>query len=173
MPILLLIFMSLTSFASASDCGAVKSEWLKCSAASDCVVVSNPCGQPKASANKKFADDVLKVNKCLGATISCLAWDEKRDGKLVSNCVEGHCVAIEIPKSPQAECEKGGGRWEGSISGRGRLTGCNLPTKDAGKICSKGEDCESVCLNEGKCYGWKMFKGCGLFKGQKQSFCIE
>lgn len=72
-----------------------------------------------------------------------------------------------------ASCEKKGGRWEGRETGRGRLTGCNLPTKDGGKACEKGNDCESVCLSEGKCHGWQKYKGCGHFRGHESMMCVD
>ena len=71
------------------------------------------------------------------------------------------------------KCELAGGRWEGTIEGRGRLTGCSMPTKDAGKACKSGEDCESVCLMDGTCYGWNQYKGCANYKGHDSAMCIE
>jgi hypothetical protein len=56
-----------------------------------------------------------------------------------------------IPEDEQcintaAQCESKGGVWLGSISGRGRDSGCDLPTKDAGRKCSDGSQCESICV---------------------------
>jgi hypothetical protein len=73
----------------------------------------------------------------------------------------------------RAACEKTGGRWEGTVEGRGRLTGCNLKTKDAGKACKTAEDCESVCLKSGLCYGWKYYKGCAHFKNHQGIICVD
>ncbi len=44
----------------------------------------------------------------------------------------------------QAECEVAGGVW----ARRGLLATelCDLPTADAGKPCTKHDDCESVCI---------------------------
>lgn len=165
--------MTVSSFASDSGCGSIPTQWVKCVSAKDCLMISDTCGWPKAAVNKEFAKNAQKVNSCLGATFSCPTWDEKRDGQWVPACVKENCVAVAASNSPAADCEKKGGHWEGGISGRGRLTGCNMPTKDAGKPCTKGEDCESVCSLDGKCYGWQMFKGCALFKGHAQSMCME
>lgn len=177
MPILFLVLMTFSisnsSYANESTCGSIKPQWLECAAAKDCVVISDPCGWPKAAANKKFAEAAQKVNQCAGAVMSCPAWEEKRDGKWIADCKKQVCAVAGAPHSPQAECESKGGRWEGSISGRGRLTGCNMPTKDSGKACAKAEDCESVCTLDKKCYGWQMFKGCAFFKGHDQSMCVE
>ena len=82
-------------------------------------------------------------------------------------------MAFAADTKLKSECEQRGGRWEGTQNGRGRLTGCNLPTKDAGKSCSVGEDCESVCLKDGKCYGWSQYKGCAHFKGHKGLMCVD
>jgi len=46
----------------------------------------------------------------------------------------------------KASCVQAGGKWEGHIIGRGRLWGCNLPTKDGGKVCKTSSDCESACV---------------------------
>lgn len=73
----------------------------------------------------------------------------------------------------KTDCNARGGRWEGVESGRGRLTGCNLPTSDAGKKCSRAEDCQSVCLKDGTCHGWSLFKGCARFHGREGIQCIE
>jgi len=82
----------------------------------------------------------------------------------------------------EAECKDRGGHWAGDISGRGRLTGCVLATKDAGKKCTDSSECESVCLsrtkslNDGRCYEWNAFKGCGILvveKGKRTVICID
>jgi hypothetical protein len=44
------------------------------------------------------------------------------------------------------DCKSKGGDWYGHVRGRGRNTGCNLPTTDAGKPCVSGEDCEGTCI---------------------------
>jgi len=104
---------------------------------------------------------------------------ERCDGEpaTYNHCTLADCsveIAGDVVKTDaaQSDCEKRGGRWQGTISGRGRLTGCNMPTKDGGKACTRGEDCESVCV-DGKCYGYKMFKGCAMWKGQDQMMCFE
>ncbi len=80
----------------------------------------------------------------------------------------------EQSSDPEVEaCEKSGGRWEGHEMGRGRLTGCNKPTKDGGKACTTGNDCESVCLENGKCHGWQKYKGCGSYRGHEGRICVD
>jgi hypothetical protein len=78
-----------------------------------------------------------------------------------------------VVSKEEIACKQKGGRWEGSISGRGRLHGCNMPTHDAGKACHSADDCESVCLTDEVCSGWTMYKGCGFFKGYKTAMCFE
>jgi hypothetical protein len=71
----------------------------------------------------------------------------------------------------EAACVARGGRWMGRVSGRGRMTGCNLPTHDAGKACSDKADCEGPCVHR-KCHGWHDYRGCGVYiKGKAQ--CID
>ncbi len=49
----------------------------------------------------------------------------------------------------QAECEAKGGFWMGSQGGRGVTTGCDLPTRDAGKPCNDSSQCEGRCIPKG------------------------
>lgn len=44
------------------------------------------------------------------------------------------------------DCQSKGGIWYGHVWGRGRDTGCNLPTKDAGKPCTSKNQCEGTCI---------------------------
>jgi len=46
----------------------------------------------------------------------------------------------------QAKCQEKGGAWRGSVSGRGRDIGCDLPTKDAGRKCADSSQCETICV---------------------------
>jgi hypothetical protein len=72
----------------------------------------------------------------------------------------------------QAKCEQKGGVWLGSVSGRGRSIGCDLPTKDAGKTCSDSSQCESLCVARDlsntncNCYGRTIVP-----KGQQPDTC--
>jgi len=80
--------------------------------------------------------------------------------------------------SDRESCEALGGQW-------GRLglapeEECNLPTSDAGKVCSDWDDCEGACIaelsqddldnapevvvyTEGKCSAWRIIVGCHAF----------
>ena len=71
------------------------------------------------------------------------------------------------------ECKAKGGKWGGTQHGRGQIPGCNMPTKDAGKECKTGDDCESVCLRDHKCYGWQQYRGCAFFKGHDGLICVD
>jgi hypothetical protein len=83
---------------------------------------------------------------------------------------------IDIPKD-QAACEAQGGKW-GRI-GLAPRDECNLPTSDAGQICSDSSQCEGACvadlsradydrvaknkviiLSTGKCTPWRIVVGC-------------
>jgi hypothetical protein len=62
--------------------------------------------------------------------------------------------------SSKESCEQQGGTW--GRFGLMEIDQCDLPTKDANKICSDTSECESVCFTEdsiprgssarGKCY---------------------
>ncbi|MFN7224723.1 MAG: hypothetical protein ACK4MS_11945 [Paracoccaceae bacterium] len=45
-------------------------------------------------------------------------------------------------------CEKRGGRW--SVAGGGSAAFCQIPTKDAGKSCTKSNDCSGYCLEKSR-----------------------
>jgi len=76
-------------------------------------------------------------------------------------------------------CEAQGGIWAGTIQGRGRITGCNLPTKDGSKECNSSDECESVCLEDttssqrGKCHQWLKYKGCGIITADGRVLCLD
>jgi hypothetical protein len=67
----------------------------------------------------------------------------------------------------KAACEKAGGKWQ--VKGDTPIVkyGCNMPTSDAGKVCSDRSDCQTICLAPtgtrmgskatGKCWGWTFF----------------
>lgn len=52
------------------------------------------------------------------------------------------------PTAPtnKTDCEAAGGKWGGVGIFPAKV--CNLPTKDAGKICSDGSECEGDCIAE-------------------------
>lgn len=82
---------------------------------------------------------------------------------------------ISVPKDKES-CLAKGGVWK--KLGPRPIEECNLPTKDAGKICSNGSECESICQAEisreqlqkgmrgqmfktkGKCSSWVKILGC-------------
>ena len=108
-------------------------------------------------------------------------------------CGAAYDPSPDVPPAPQEiidteeECVAAGGWWHGTIEGRGRLTGCTLPTKDAGKPCATSSDCESVCLEAfgeekdpsapGRCFGWSQYKGCHIVDtnpdGSPKIICVE
>ena len=99
---------------------------------------------------------------------------------------------IDIPKDPAA-CEAQGGKW--SRIGLAPRESCNLPTSDAGQVCSDSSQCESTCLadlsradqdrirkdkavieTQGKCAPWQIVVGClGVVTDGKvnQILCID
>ena len=98
-------------------------------------------------------------------------------------------LAAVQPKSKEA-CEAMGGSW-GRV-GLNPEEVCNLPTSDAGKICSGSSECEGSCIADlssedyqkaqhenlytnGKCTRWKMTVGCLAFveDGEVQNICVD
>ena len=177
--LLLLACLFATPLAFANPCGTKEANWLLCERAEQCDLVRNECGGSIA-VNKANLAKAKQYFTCMAPRVNC-AFSGKQEGKkiAVTDCIAGECV-LKSTKSTEAEksseetaCEKAGGRWMGSTVGRGQLTGCNLPTKDGGKPCQRGEDCESVCLTDNTCYGWQMYKGCGYFRGHQGAICVD
>ncbi len=46
------------------------------------------------------------------------------------------------------KCEAKGGSWGGTLKGRGRFLGCELPTADAGTPCTNKSQCQGACIPE-------------------------
>ncbi len=66
----------------------------------------------------------------------------------------------ECLSTVKAACQAAGGIWTGQIIGRGRLWGCNFPTKDGGKPCKTKNDCQVACIPNKEmtacaCYGYR------------------
>ena len=72
---------------------------------------------------------------------------------------------------PERECKARGGQWAGTESGRGRITGCILPTKDKGKPCNDSKDCEGPCVHY-KCWESSDYRGCGFIREGKE-ICVD
>ncbi|MDI1226410.1 MAG: hypothetical protein PSY14_01845 [bacterium] len=72
-------------------------------------------------------DETLK--KSLNAIPAC-----KNNTCVIEPAQKSASQELDEESSSRAECEKNNGRWEGTVKGKGRLTGCNMPTKDGGKI---------------------------------------
>lgn len=88
----------------------------------------------------------------------------------------GGNVSVAIPPSSpeEAACRKEGGSW--SKVGKGGRA-CLKATRDSGKSCSSGRDCEGLCLaRSGTCAPLKPMFGCNeIFQddGQKVTLCID
>lgn len=85
-------------------------------------------------------------------------------------------VSVAIPPSSpeEAACRKEGGSW--SKVGKGGRA-CLKATRDSGKSCSSGRECEGLCLaRSGTCAPLKPMFGCNeIFQddGQKVTLCID
>jgi hypothetical protein len=89
----------------------------------------------------------------------------------VAAAYAGGAPADDVP-TDRAACEARGGKW-GPV-GMVPLPSCNLPAKDAGKICRDDGECEGDCLAEltdeqkrhlpvettGRCSAWRRNPGC-------------
>jgi hypothetical protein len=99
-------------------------------------------------------------------------------------------LKFTVPKD-KTGCENAGGVWK--KPGPRPKEECNLPTKDAGKICDGSHECEGVCLAEltseqlrqgmsgkmfktlGKCSGFIKVFGCRayVYQGWAQVVCAD
>jgi hypothetical protein len=99
-------------------------------------------------------------------------------------------LKFSVPKDKE-NCEKVGGVWK--KMGPRPFEECNIPTKDAGKVCSGSNQCEGVCLadlnsedigkgmrgklfkTQGKCSYYIKVMGCRayVFAGWAQVVCAD
>lgn len=83
--------------------------------------------------------------------------------------------APAVAKSPeQIACEKKKGSW--AKAGKAGFA-CIFPTRDSGKACRKGADCEGLCLaRSGTCAPIKPLFGCNEIlddMGRRMSLCVD
>lgn len=88
---------------------------------------------------------------------------------------KGDVTVVMPPTSPEeAACRKEGGSW--AKVGKGGRT-CLKSTRDSGKSCSSGTQCEGLCLaRSGTCAPLKPMFGCNeIFQddGQRVTLCID
>ena len=81
-----------------------------------------------------------------------------------------------VAKSPsQIACEEDGGIWARAGSGGGMA--CVRPTRDAGKQCSRKDDCQGECLARSRtCAPVQPLFGCNavlMDNGAEVNLCIE
>lgn len=84
---------------------------------------------------------------------------------LVIPLLLGASCTSNVKIDDKASCEKIGGKWGTWSDHPDAVSKCNLPTSDAGKICTDSDQCQSYCQAEegteigsqvsGKCYGWE------------------
>src|SRR4051812_2862721 len=91
-----------------------KLEWLTCQKNSDCTVTSQSC-RPLAI-NKKF-ERIFKQSQKLSNS-NCRPIQEAKP----TTCSQSVCVIDSPDAKLEAECLTKGGKWEGTVRGRGRLT---------------------------------------------------
>ena len=78
----------------------------------------------------------------------------------------------DLPPAPTTReaCLAAGGQWD-DVSGRGHITGCNLPTNDGGKSCTDSSQCEGLCRN-GRCTDHRHARGCGILRDGRR-LCLD
>jgi len=113
---------------------------------------------------QKLADDNLIIQaNCVGRWV-----------------IEDNECKWECTPTTKEGCIEKGGYW-GTI-GPDPEEGCNLPTRDANKVCTDGPQCESnSCIGEdedstsGKCAGAMIVVGCNLefFDGKASLICRD
>jgi hypothetical protein len=119
-------------------------------------------------------------------------WSTNTQAQATPTVLRHPTKIIEMPKD-QSTCLAAGGKW--GLVGLGLRDQCNLPTSDAGTICSDSSECESLCLaalskadqeritrekvnlqTKGKCAPWRIVVGCiaPVENGQvKGILCID
>ena len=126
------------------------------------------------------ADDALAAPDPLAATPVLEAKPEE-----AAPSEEAAPPVPEIEPAPEAvvtvktqmhlACEKTGGRW--SMAGSAEVSFCQTPTRDAGKQCTKGSDCDGYCLSKSRtCAPYTPLLGCNEVlddQGRMLTECIN
>lgn len=102
----------------------------------------------------------------------CEEWDYFR-----GNCKPGD-TKIAVPANEE-QCKSLGGEW--GRFGMADILRCNLPTKDGGKSCTDGSQCEAgICSartgeNSGTCPDLRLNFGCMdvIESGKIASLCVD
>ncbi|MCU0828691.1 MAG: hypothetical protein MUE52_15120 [Tabrizicola sp.] len=88
---------------------------------------------------------------------------------------EAEVAPGEVKSEAQLACEKRKGRWV--AVGTGAIRSCVFPTRDSGKQCTRGSDCEEACLARSMtCAPFKPLWGCNEIlqdNGVRVTQCIE
>lgn len=91
-------------------------------------------------------------------------------GLLLASGVQASETRAPPKPTTRDACIAAGGDWD-DLSGRGHITGCNLPTSDGGKACTDSGQCEGVCRN-GRCTDHQQARGCGILENGRR-LCID
>ena len=80
-------------------CREARPQWYQCEKDEDCTIIVTPCGWPNEAVNRKSVEAAQRCNVEVGASLDCVAYDEKRDGKFRAACKTGQCIAVQIEAS--------------------------------------------------------------------------
>ncbi|MGH1468795.1 MAG: hypothetical protein ACRBBP_07950 [Bdellovibrionales bacterium] len=106
------VFIYIPIFANSNPyefCQKKEPSWFKCKNDLDCQIISNPCGHPTASANKKFSTIVEKCNIQRGADLSCISWESMGGSKMEAVCQGSFCMAKPLASenyAPNCQAKK-------------------------------------------------------------------
>jgi hypothetical protein len=88
---------------------------------------------------------------------------------------EAEAAPVVVKSPEQIQCERRGGTW--ARAGRSEARTCVKQTRDGGKQCSRGTQCEGLCLaRSGSCAPVTPLFGCNEIledDGRRVTLCID
>lgn len=150
-----------------------------CTKIDDCTFLIDTCESCAVAVNQDSKAAVQNRIAKHRREVRCRMGDAKPG---IPYCLKDQCAVRRVPAEDEKTCKSDGGRWAGTIQGRGRQWGCIYKAVDAGKPCTDGNECsQNRCIAEtdeppGKCYGEDFpAKGCYRFfvGGKLKSICAD
>jgi len=153
-----------------------------CATVSDCVLSGSDPDGYATCVNKQWNEEWEKSPDSNKSRWECLLTGEERCGCVNNICKrtdnEKGCGEGQTP-STKEECEAQGGRWGQFTLNPSAPHRCSMPTIDAGRECTDGNECEAKrCLIDltkeqretheqnasqpvkGRCVNWTITTGC-------------
>lgn len=123
---------------------------------------------------------VVAVMLLIGGCIVPAATPTPPSAPSASPTLSGHFPTPRPQPTSEQECVQQGGQW--GPQGKAGLVVCNLPTLDAGQVCTDVSQCEGTCLagddlaaTAGQCSPYTLNFGCHAIieNGERMTLCVD